>query len=43
MNNATFVFEQSHFAILWTDGGFTKFDVATLKMVQRVFKTPEFK
>ena len=26
--------------MIWTDGGFTKFDVATLQVVQRVNRTP---
>ena len=31
---------QTQYAVIWTDGGFSKFDVATLQVVQRVYKTP---
>lgn len=33
-------FAQSHFAVIWTDGGFTKFEVATLQAVQTVRRVP---
>ena len=32
--------DKSHFAVIWSDGGFTKFDVATLSVIQKVSKAP---
>ena len=40
IDNIVFNQDKSHFAVIWTKGGFTKFDVATLQTIQRVYKTP---